>query len=110
MYKASDILLGDGIEVWEVFAEGCRKCYNIDISSKKAIANTGNYKIIRTFIREYGKEDAIRILNRLFGFYNGVWKGQAVGFSIFYSKMRWLANELLMEQMSNDNSGYDWNR
>ena len=93
-------------EVFSVFGDKCLSIYHLDVRERKSFMNTKVLRQVKSFVGEYGVEDSKRILERLFGQpYNGSYRGRTVGTAIFSKGYRWLANNLLMEEVKNEQSG-----
>ena len=93
------LLLDDDTRiVFEAFETGCRRVYGVDIRSKRTIFNAKTLRQVQSFAKEFGADDGVRIINRLFMEpYNGKANGKTIGASIFARGFRWLANQLLLE-------------
>ena len=95
--------------VFEAFERGCKRAYGIDIRSKKTIFNARTLKQVKSFAKEFGSEDGVRIIDKLFMEpYNGRFNGQTVGASIFSKGSRWIANKLLLEAGSSEEDDFVW--
>lgn len=96
----------DTREIFSMFGDKCLSIYHLDIRQQKSFMNAKVLRQVKGFVSEYGVEDSKRILERLFGQpYNGSYKGRTIGTAIFSKGYRWLANNLLMERMQDEQSG-----
>lgn len=93
------IMKDDGVyRVMSVFGDGCLEYYGLDIRQKRAIYNAKTVRQVQSFVSEYGVDDSITIVKKLFSpAYQGLNKGNAVGVSLFTTGYRWFANRLLLE-------------
>lgn len=101
------ILADDGVrEVFSLFGDKCLEVYAIDVRAQRTFMNARVLRQVKCFVAEYGVEDSKRVVERLFGQpYNGSYGGKTIGTSIFSKGYRWLANNLLMEEVRNERSG-----
>lgn len=97
--------------LFEAFEQGCRKVYGMEVREKRSIFNARTLRQIKSFAKEFGVEDGVRIVNRLFSEpYNGRANGKTVGASIFSKGFRWLANQLLLESSSESRGEMTWKK
>lgn len=88
----------DVLKVYSLFGDGCLRCYNMDIRGKRTYESAATLKQVRSFVDDYGVEDACKVMFALFGVgHEGKWRGEAVGKSIFAKSHRWMAEKLLIE-------------
>lgn len=101
---ASAILSDPGVaEVYGLFGDMCLERYGFDIRERRSFMSAQVLRQVQSFVREYGVEDAKRIVERLFDDrYRGSYEGKTIGTSIFSKGYRWLANRLLMEKVDID--------
>lgn len=84
--------------VYGAFGDGCLRCYHIDIREKRTYTNSTVLRQVRSFVNDYGEDDALRIVDAVFnGNHNGYFRGQPIGLKVFSKGFRWMANELLLE-------------
>ena len=96
-------------EVWLAFADGCLSCYGMDLRKGGPWVTGPIIKTCETFTKNYGKDDALRIIRQLFTFpHEGAWRGQNVGTSIFTRGWRWLADSLLAESYKGEKNAGGW--
>lgn len=96
----------DVAEVYGLFGDLCIEYYFIDIREKKSFMTPVVMRQVRSFVREYGVEDAKKIVRRMFEQPRcGKRKGQVIGTAIFSKKFRWLANQMLIEKEEQDRFG-----
>ena len=102
-------------EVYGAFGDGCLERYGLDISNvadpfiKRNYLSTPVLRMVQSFVKQYGKENAIGIIKTLFGVaHEGAWRGEQVGKSIFMTKRRWLADELLLEHQKSVAESGKW--
>ena len=108
-----DALLSDDDTrlVFEAFEEGCRSHYGIEIRSKRSLFNARTLRQVKSFAKEFGAVDGVRIIRRLFAEpYNGKANGKVIGASIFSQGFRWLANQLLLESDIGKDGDMDWKK
>lgn len=98
--SAYSILQNDAVRnVFSLFGDKCLDCYNIDIRTKKTFMSARVLRQVQSFVNEYGEEDAIKIIEKMFSpRYEGKFRGDILGTSIFAKNMRWLANKFLLEK------------
>ena len=106
------LLQADGVkELYDLFAEGCIKSYRFDPREKKSMYSPTVLRQVRSFIKEYGLDDAKKIIDTMFGYvHNGRERGKVVGVSIFSTAWRWYANNLLTEALANEAEVADWKK
>lgn len=97
--SADSYLSDDGVRaVWSLFGDKCLETYRTDIRTKKAMHNGRTLRQVKSFVGEYGVDDALHVVDKLFSSpYNGAYRGETVGTSIFGKSRRWLAEKLLLE-------------
>ena len=84
--------------VYGEFGDGCLRCYGIDIRTKRRCMDKVALNQVRSFVKDYGVDDARKVIAALFGVaHEGGWNGQPVGNMIFAKSHRWLADKLLIE-------------
>ena len=88
----------DIASIYGMFGDGCLRYYGMDIRTKRRCMDKVALNQVRSFVKEYGTEDARKIIGALFGVaHEGLWRGQPVGNAIFSKSHRWMADKLLME-------------
>lgn len=88
----------DNARVMGAFGDGALRCYHMDIREKKSYWRPTVMNQLRSFTTEYGADDAVKIVDRLFGvLHEGKWRGEVVGMGIFSQQKRWMADILLAE-------------
>lgn len=97
--SASAILQDESVRrVYGTFGDGCLRCYNMDIRQKRQFMSATTLRQVRSFIDDFGADDAIKIIKALFGVaHEGRWHGEAVGKQVFAKSHRWMAEKLLIE-------------
>ena len=87
------------LEVYQTFADGCMRCFNMDITKHMTPYFTViTLRQVRAFVQCYGRDDAKAIVSTLFGVsHEGRWRGEIVGKDIFSARKRWMADKLLLE-------------
>ena len=70
--------------VYGVFGDGCLEYYRFDIREKRTFMSAKVLRQVKSFVADYGEEDAVAIVRTMFGvMHEGVWKGKPIGTSIF---------------------------
>lgn len=88
--------------VLDTYADGVRRCRNVDILGTRGMVSANILRSIRSFIGRYGVDNACGIVATAFnmthmGFYNG----RPVGDNLFTIRFDWMARMLLQEYMEN---------
>lgn len=84
--------------VMSAFGDGCLDCYDVDIRRHRRFMSGEVLRSVRSFIAEYGEDDAVAIVKRAFGpKYDGRYRQSVFGTNIFTKRYRWLATQMLME-------------
>lgn len=103
---ASILADGDVMRVFSEFGDRCLETYGIDIRTKPSFMSTQVLRQVRSFVSEYGVDDAVKIVNQAFAVpHCGNFKGAAIGTSLFSKGFRWYSNALLLEAGGDDGNG-----
>lgn len=84
--------------VYGRFGDKCLSVYHMDIREKRTFMSAQTLRQVQSFVRDYGEEDAMKIIDTMFGFgHEGMYRNRPIGTSIFSKSFRWMADELLIE-------------
>lgn len=87
----------DARAVYEIFRRGNIDLFNVDPMAHKTMFTAPVMRSVQQFVRDYGKEDAIRITSFIFTSWKGRNRGTPVGKEMFSKKFRWLTDLALIE-------------
>lgn len=84
--------------VMSAYGDGCLTYYEVDIREHRSMMSPPTMRAVRSFVAEFGPEDALTVVRNFFGPpYGGFWRGKALGSDIFTKRYRYVANRMLLE-------------
>ena len=93
--------------VYGHFGDKCLETYQMDIREKRTFMSAQTLRQVQSFVRDYGEDDAIGIIDVMFGFgHEGMHRGRPIGTSIFSKSFRWMADEFLIEHEQSCGSAF----
>lgn len=97
--SAAALLRDEGVyAVMSHFGDGCLRCYGLDIRQHRSYMSAQVLRKVRSFVNEYGVDDAVKIIDRMFSpIHDGRDRGRNVGLDIFDRRLSYLANRYLSE-------------
>lgn len=83
--------------IYNTFRRGYINSFSLDPINQRTMFSSPVLRSIQTFIRDYGADDANKIIDFVFDEWNGRYKGNPLGTKIFSKKFRWLTDMALTE-------------
>lgn len=84
-------------EVYDNFRNCYMSLFSIDPIKQKSMFTAPAMRSVECFVRDYGKDDAIKIVSYIYGEWGGRFKNKPIGKELFSKKFRWLTDSALAE-------------